>query len=35
MGNCTQCIGRDCGFKYEKYCGKNKQELDEYLREVL
>jgi len=25
MGNCSQCVGRDCGFKYQKY---------EFLREV-
>lgn len=34
MGNCNQCVGRDCGFKYQQYYGKNKEELGDYLKEV-
>ena len=34
MGNCAQCVGRDCGFKYQRYYGQNKEELDDYLKEV-
>lgn len=35
MGQCTQCIKRDCGFPNQNFKGKTPEEYEKYLREVF
>lgn len=35
MGQCTQCIKRDCGFPNQNFKGRTPEEYEKYLREVF
>ena len=35
MGQCTQCIKRDCGFPASQgYSGRTPEEYEQYLKDV-
>lgn len=35
MGQCSQCIKRDCGFPSQTYQGKTPEEYEQYLKNVF